>query len=63
MSAFSMYVIGFLILLAGLGYGAYLLDVPPTWIGVGALVLIGIGVMSAVSRTKMKDPPQIPPSA
>lgn len=62
MSAFSMYVIGFLILLAGLGYGAYLLDVPPTWIGVGALVLIGIGVMSAVSRTKMKDPPQIPPS-
>ncbi|MBI1186228.1 MAG: hypothetical protein GC206_02680 [Alphaproteobacteria bacterium] len=57
MSAFSLYVLGFLVLLAGLGYGAYLLNVPPTWIGVGALVLIGVGLMSAVSRTKPRDPP------
>ena len=38
MSAFSLYVIGFLALLGGLGYGAYLLHVPNTWIGVGALI-------------------------
>ncbi|MGE0828508.1 MAG: hypothetical protein AB7O04_04055 [Hyphomonadaceae bacterium] len=63
MSAFAIYVIGFLILMGGLGYGAYLLNVPPTWIGVGALVLIGFGVMSGVARTKAKDPPQAPPAA
>ena len=57
MSAFTLYVIGFFVLLAGLGYGAYLLNVPDTWIGVGALVLAGIGVMSAVSHTKRRDPP------
>lgn len=57
MSAFTLYVIGFFVLLAGLGYGAYLLNVPDTWIGVGALVLTGIGVMSAVSHTKRRDPP------
>lgn len=61
MSAFSIYVIGFFVLLAGLGYGAYLLDVPTQWIAVGALVLVGIGVMSAVARTRMKDPPQQAP--
>jgi len=61
MSAFSLYVIGFLSLLGGLGYGAYLLNVPHTWIGVGALVMIGLGVMSAVSHTKQRDLPKEAP--
>lgn len=61
MSAFSLYVIGFIALLAGLGYGAYLLNVPNTWIGVGALVMIGLGIMSAVSHTKQRDPPEEAP--
>ena len=41
MSAFGLYVIGFAILLGGLGYGAYLLHVPQTWIIVGALIIVG----------------------
>jgi hypothetical protein len=62
MSAFSLYVIGFFVLLGGLGYGAYLLHVPSSWIIVGALVAIGLGVMSAVSHTKRRDPPADAPS-
>ncbi len=62
MTAFQLYVIGFIVMLGGLGYGAYLLDVPPTWIGVGALVLLGAGVMSAVAHTKRKDAPVETPS-
>jgi len=61
MSSFGLYVIGFFVLLGGLGYGAYLLHVPHTWIIVGVLVMIGLGVMSAVSRTKQRDPPQDAP--
>jgi cadmium resistance protein CadD (predicted permease) len=57
MSAFVLYVVGFIVLLAGLVYGAYLLHVPHTWIGVGALIVIGLGIMSAVTRTKRRDPP------
>ncbi|HEY4115930.1 MAG TPA: hypothetical protein VGM17_17875 [Rhizomicrobium sp.] len=57
MSAFVLYVVGFIVLLAGLAYGAYLLHVPHTWIGVGALIVIGLGIMSAVTRTKRRDPP------
>jgi len=63
MSAFVLYVAGFVILLGGLVYGAFLLHVPHTWIVVGALVLVGLGVMSAVSRTKQRDAPKEPPSA
>lgn len=61
MSAFMLYVFGFLVLLGGLGYGAHLLHVPQTWIIVGALVLVGIGVMSAVAHTKQRDPPTSAP--
>jgi hypothetical protein len=61
MSAFSLYVFGFLALITGLGYGAYLLNVPPTWIGVGALIMVGLGVMSAVSHTKQRDVPKEAP--
>lgn len=63
MSAFVLYVVGFFVLLAGLVYGAYLLHVPQTWIGVGALIVIGLGVMSAVTRTKHRDPPAETPEA
>jgi hypothetical protein len=62
MSAFMLYVIGFFVLLFGLIYGAYLVHIPQTWIVVGTLVILGLGIMSAVSQTKRRDPPsELPP--
>ncbi len=55
--SFAMYLIGTLILICGLAYGAHLAGVPSQWIGVGAAVLAGIGIMAAVSKTRQKDPP------
>lgn len=57
MSSFATYVIGFIILVVGLAIAAHLLDVPTVWILVGVIVALGIGVITATSRTKMKDPP------
>ena len=57
MSSFTTYVVGFVSLIAGLAMAAYLLDVPTIWIAVGVIVALGIGVVTATSRTKMKDPP------
>ena len=57
MSSFATYVVGFVILVAGLAMAAYLLDVPRIWIAVGVIVGLGVGVITATSRTKMKDPP------
>ena len=55
-SSLSIFIVGFIILIAGLAYGANLAGVPPQWIAVGAVVLAGIGVVMGVSRTRMKDP-------
>lgn len=60
MSSFQTYLLGFIILVVGLGIAAYLLGAPPIWIAVGAIVLIGIGIITATSHTKPRDP-QNPP--
>ena len=57
MSSFGMYLVGFIVLIIGLAMAAYLLGLPPMWIGIGVVVLIGIGILSGVSRTKRPDPP------
>jgi uncharacterized membrane protein YiaA len=60
MSSFGTYLIGYIILVIGLAIAAFLLNLPPMWIGVGVIVLLGIGILTATSRTKMKDPPAPP---
>ena len=60
MSSFGTYIIGFVILIVGLAMAAYLLDIPGVWIAVGVIVALGIGVITATGRTKMKDPPGPP---
>ena len=57
MSSFGIYLIGFIILIVGLAIAASLLGAPSLCIGVGVIVLIGIGVLTGVSRTKRPDPP------
>jgi hypothetical protein len=59
MSSFATYLIGFLILIVGLALAAYLLGAPPLWIGVGVIVMLGLGVLMATSRTKPRDPPTV----
>ena len=57
MSSFTTYLVGYFVVIIGLGIGAYLLNVPTMWIGVGVIVLVGLGILTATSRTKQKDPP------
>ncbi len=59
MSSFSTYLLGFIVLILGLALAAYLLNVPPVWIVVGVIVLIGLGILMATSRTKPRDPPTV----
>ena len=54
--SFTIYIIGYVILMAGLAYAASLAHIPQRWIGVGVIIMIGLGIMTAVSRTRMRDP-------
>jgi hypothetical protein len=54
--SFGIYLIGLVLLMAGLIYGATLVHMPSHWIAMGALVVLGLGVLSAVKATRQKDP-------
>ena len=56
-SSFGVYLAGFIIVIIGLAIGANLLGAPPIWIGVGVVILVGIGILSAVKKTQAKTPP------
>jgi uncharacterized membrane protein YiaA len=57
MSSFATFLVGYIVLVIGLAIGASLLGVDTTWIAVGVIVLLGIGIISATNRTKPRDPP------
>jgi hypothetical protein len=56
MSSLAIYIVGFIILIGGLAYGASVAGLSTQWIAVGVLVLMGIGVVMGVTRTRQKDP-------
>jgi hypothetical protein len=53
--SFGLYILGFVILTIGLGIGAHLMRVPPRWIGVGVIVMIGLGILKGVAHTRQRD--------
>jgi predicted signal transduction protein with EAL and GGDEF domain len=55
--SFSLYMVGFIVLVAGLAMAAHLLNVPPRWIGVGVICLAGLGILTGVTSTRHRDPP------
>jgi hypothetical protein len=54
--SFGLYLAGFVILIGGLVYGAAIMHVPTHWIVVGAIILLGLAVVTGVSATRQKDP-------
>jgi hypothetical protein len=53
--SFGIYAAGFAILIAGLAYAAHLVHLPAQWIAVGAIIMIGVGILSGVKATRQKD--------
>jgi NADH:ubiquinone oxidoreductase subunit 6 (subunit J) len=56
MTNMIVYLIGTLLVVAGLAYGASRLGISQVWIVAGALVIVGLGLMAGIVRTRQKDP-------
>ena len=56
MTNMVIYLIGTLLVVAGLAYGASRLGVSEVWIIAGALVIVGLGLMAGIVKTRQKDP-------
>jgi hypothetical protein len=49
---FNLALVGWVILIAAVAIAAYMMHAPPVWIAIGCLALLGIGVITSVSKSK-----------
>jgi len=54
--SFGIYLVGIVLVIAGLVYAAVILSAPIQWIVVATLVMLGSGVVMAVKTTRQRDP-------
>jgi hypothetical protein len=55
--SFSLYILGLAVLVGGIAWALIVAGLATTWVAISCLVVAGIGIMMAVSRTRAKDPP------
>lgn len=55
--SFALYMIGLAVLLGGIAWGLVTAGIQVMYVMIACLVIAGIGIMMAVSRTRAKDPP------
>ncbi|KQU80292.1 MULTISPECIES: hypothetical protein [unclassified Rhizobacter] len=54
--SFALYLVGLVLLVGGLAWGLVTAGLAPVYVGITCLIVLGIGIMMAVSRTRTKDP-------
>lgn len=55
--SFILYMLGVAVVLGGIAWALVLMGVAASYIAIACLVIGGLGIMGAVARTRMKDPP------
>jgi hypothetical protein len=55
--SFALYMFGLAVLIGGIAWGLVAAGIALTYIVITCLIIGGIGIMMAVSRTRAKDPP------
>lgn len=55
--SFMLYIIGFLIFTAGVAWGMTTAGIPTLYIAIVCVILLGLGILTGVSKTRSKDPP------
>jgi membrane-bound acyltransferase YfiQ involved in biofilm formation len=54
--SFAIYLVGFAILIGGIAWALVTAGVPSLYVIIASVILLGIGVLTGVSRTRSKDP-------
>jgi hypothetical protein len=54
--SFVIYLVGFAIFIGGVAWALVAMGVPYHYVAIVSVILLGIGVLSGVSRTRSKDP-------
>ena len=57
MSNTALFLLGFIVLTGGMAMGLHLAGVPAAWIGAGGIVMLGLGILLAVTKTRQRETP------
>lgn len=55
--SFALYMLGLIVMVGGIAWALVTAGVAATYVAIACLIVAGIGIMTAVSRTRVKDPP------
>lgn len=55
--SFALYMLGLAVLIGGVAWALITAGVATLYIAIACVIIAGIGIMAAVSRTRSKDPP------
>lgn len=55
--SFALYLIGFLLVIGGVAWGLVTVRVPTVFVMIVCVILLGLGILSAVTHTRSKDRP------
>jgi len=55
--SFALYLVGFVIVIAGVAWAMTTAGIGSLYIGIASVILLGLGILTGVSRTRSKDPP------
>ena len=56
--SFALYIIGALIVIGGIAWGMATAGISALYIGITSVILVGLGILTGVSKTRSKDPPK-----
>jgi hypothetical protein len=59
MTKFSVYLIGYMIFVAGVAFALDTAGLSGRWTFISVLILLGIGIAMGATRTKRDDPPAV----
>ena len=54
--SFAIYLVGFVLLTGGVAWGLVTAGVPSLYVAIACVILVGLGIISGVSKTRTKDP-------
>jgi energy-converting hydrogenase Eha subunit G len=55
--SFALFMLGLAVLVGGIAWALVTAGIATTYVAIACLLVAGIGIMMAVSRTRTKDPP------
>ena len=55
--SFALYLLGFVLVIVGVAWGMSTAGIGALYIGIVSVILLGLGILTGVSKTRSKDPP------